>query len=161
MNLMNEVASIARFLGFRKSGEVATHIVDLVGDLDIVNGVVRTDNLRMTLTDGSVLASGRIDLADQTLDTRLLVTVHKDLSAQVGGSKIGGFMSTAFGTRSGELIVPVVVSGSLAKPRVTPDAARVAEMKLKGLLPGSGSSVVPGTVKEKVEGLVDLFRRKK
>ena len=153
INLMNEVASVAQFLGFRKSGEVATSIVDLTGDLKITGGAVRTDNVKMTLEDGSAAATGMMNLADQTLDMRLLITLHKGLSTQVGGSKIGGFMSTAFGNDQGELMVPVVVSGTFAKPRVTPDAARIAQMKLK--------SLAPGNVTERLEGLVDMFRGRK
>ncbi|MEX2261232.1 MAG: AsmA family protein [Bryobacteraceae bacterium] len=159
INLMNEVASVAKFLGFRKSGEVATSIVDLTGDLKITDGTVRTDNVKMTLEDGSAQAAGMMNLADQTLDMRLLMTLHKDLSAQVGGSSIGGFMSTALGNEKGELMIPVVVSGTFAKPRVRPDAERIAQMKLKSLVPGA--SVAPGNVREKVEGLVDLLRRRK
>jgi uncharacterized protein involved in outer membrane biogenesis len=161
LNLLNEVASAAKFLGFRKSGEVATNIVDLTGDLNITGGTVRTDNVKMTLEDGSALATGLMNLADQTLNMQLLVTLHKGLTAQVGGSNIGGLMSTAFGNDKGELLVPVVVSGTFAKPRVTPDAGRIAQMKLKSLVPGAGSSAAPGNVTEKVEGLVDLFRRRR
>jgi AsmA protein len=161
INLLNEVASIARFIGFRKSAEVATNVVDLTGDLNVTNGVVRTENVKMTLEDGSALAAGMMNLVDQTLDMRLLVTLHKGLSAQVGGSKIGGFMSTALGNENGELIVPVVVSGTFAKPRVTPDAERFAKMKLRSLVPGAGSTAAPGNITDSVGGIVDLFRRKK
>ena len=157
INLLNEVASVGKFLGFRKSGEVATNIVDLTGDLQITGGAARTDNLKMTLEDGSVLATGVFNLADQTLGMRLLVTLHKGLSSQVGGSNVGGFMSTVFGNDKGELLVPVMVSGTFSRPRVTPDAERIAQMKLKSLIPGSSADKVT----EKVEGLFDMFRRRK
>ena len=158
INLLNEVASVAKFLGFRKSGEVATNIVDLTGDLQISDGAASTDNLRMTLEDGSVLATGVFNLVDQTLGMRLLVTLHKGMSAQVGGANVGGFMSTAFGNDKGELMIPVVVSGTFAKPRVTPDAERIAQMKLKSLIPGSPAAE---KVTEKVESLFEMFRRRK
>jgi AsmA protein len=156
INLMNEAASVARFLGFRKSGEVATNVVDVAGDLKIVNGLARTDNVRMTLEDGSALVSGMMNLADQSLDLKVLMTLHKGLSAQVGGAKIGGFMSTAFATDQGELVIPIAVAGTFAKPRVTPDAGRMAQMKLRTLAPGA-----PARITEQVDGLVDLFRRRK
>jgi hypothetical protein len=156
INLMNEVASVAQFLGFRKSADVTTNIVDLVGDLNIVNGVARTDNLKLTLQDGSALATGTTNLADQSLNMKLLVTLHKGLSTQVGGSKIGGFMTTAFANNQGELVVPVSVTGTFANPRVTPDPARMAQTRLKSLVPTS-----PANVTEKVDSIIDMFRRKK
>jgi AsmA protein len=156
VNLMNEVASVGRFLGFRKSADVTTNVVDLTGDLKIVDGVARTDNLRMALLDGSALGTGMMNLVDQSLDMKLLVTLHKGLSNQVGGSKIGGFMTTAFANENGELVVPVAISGTFARPRVLPDAGRMAQSRLKTLVPGGATNV-----NEAVGGIVDLFRRRK
>jgi hypothetical protein len=52
---------------------------------------------------------------------------------------IGGFLQTALANSKGELIVPAIVTGTLSQPRFAPDAARVAELKLKNVLPSVGN----------------------
>jgi hypothetical protein len=75
----------------------------------------------------------------------------KDLSQKVGGTGIGGFMNTALSNRQGELVIPVIVTGSLNHPIIAPDVQALAQMKLKNLLPTSGN---PGALTGGLSGLI-------
>jgi hypothetical protein len=61
------------------------------------------------------------------------------LSQKVGGAGIGGFMNTALANRNGELVIPVLVTGTFDKPRFAPDLQKIAQMKLQNILPTAGN----------------------
>jgi hypothetical protein len=65
--------------------------------------------------------------------------LDKALSQQVGGNQIGGFMNTALANSQGELVLPVIVTGTFQHPMVTPDVQQIAQMKLQNLVPTSKS----------------------
>ena len=44
-------------------------------------------------------------------------------------------MQTALANKNGELVVPVLISGTLDNPQVAPDMQAVANMKMQNLLP--------------------------
>jgi hypothetical protein len=44
-------------------------------------------------------------------------------------------MNTALANRNGELVIPVIVTGTFQNPQVAPDLQQVAQMKLRNLLP--------------------------
>jgi hypothetical protein len=84
------------------------------------------------------------------------------MTQKVGGVKVGRFLQTALANHRGELVIPAVVTGTLSQPRFTPDAARVAEMKLKRLLPTEANSagVLGGLANPKAAGrsVLDALR---
>ena len=45
-------------------------------------------------------------------------------------------MNTALANDQGELVVPMLVTGTMSKPRFAPDVQRIADMKLRNLVPG-------------------------
>jgi hypothetical protein len=53
----------------------------------------------------------------------------------VGGTGVGGYLTTALSNSKGELVVPFIVSGTFSKPRFAPDFAKIAQMKLENLAP--------------------------
>ena len=59
-------------------------------------------------------------------------------------------MTTALPNQQGELILPVLMTGTMQQPRFAPDVKRVAEMKLKSLVPN---------LRNPVERLQDRLRR--
>ncbi len=148
VQLLNEMASLAKFLGYARRNESFTNIVKLAGTLNIQNGVATTNDLAMAFDGGSLTASGTAGLADQKLNMHVTTVLAKGLSQQAGGSKIGGFMSTALANSKGELVIPALVSGTFDKPRFEPDPARIAKMKLEGLLPTSGNAA------ESIQGIL-------
>jgi hypothetical protein len=65
--------------------------------------------------------------------------LNKDYSQKVGGTSIGGFMNTALANRNGELVIPVIVTGSMNHPMIAPDVQKIAQMRLQNILPTSGN----------------------
>ncbi|MGE5647690.1 MAG: AsmA family protein [Acidobacteriota bacterium] len=134
-NLMNEIASVGKFLGYQNTNQGATDITLLAGDLDVRDGVANTNNLRVDLDGGSVAAAGTVNLVSQAMNMRLTAVLNQAMSQKVGGNRIGGFLTTAFSNDKGELVIPAIASGPLAHPTFAPDPARIAGSKLKSLVP--------------------------
>ena len=135
INLLDEIGKIGKFLGAAGQSGSDTALKKLAGTLNVKNGVANTDNLVAALNEGSLSASGVINLVDQGINMRVNAVLANAVSNSVGGTKIGGFLDTALANNKGELVIPMRVTGSLAKPTFTPDAESIAQMKLKSLLP--------------------------
>jgi AsmA protein len=155
-NLTNELSGVAKFLGFQASPDSFTQFQTLGGDLKIENGVASTDNFRMELGNLAANLSGTMNLADQTLNLKLLSTLDKKFSEQVGGSQVGGFMSVALSNARGEMLIPVSISGTFAKPRMSPDPAAMARLKLQQFSPSNPKQMI-----DNVNSVIDIFRKKK
>jgi AsmA protein len=135
MDLLHEIANVASFLTGQPPGRKSTGIAALSGTFAVTNGLAQTDDLKATIEGGSLGASGSINLVDQSVNLRLTAVLSKDFSQRVGGTRIGGYMTTALANQQGELVVPMLMTGSMQQPRFAPDARRVAEMKLQNLVP--------------------------
>ena len=171
VNLLNEVASIARFLGHAPRQTPYTDILKLDGTFDIVAGLARTTDLRAAFDGGSIGAAGVIGLADQRLNLRATAILTKEFLQQsgagaLGGDRVGGWLITALGNQNGELVVPALISGNFGAPRFAPDAEQVAKLKLQSVLPASTKGILDAiTGKPPAEGakpegaLGDLFDR--
>jgi hypothetical protein len=137
MDLLYQMASIAKFLQTARPVEPATEVSVLSGDFNVTDGVAHTNNLNATMDAGSFAATGSIDLAEQRLNLRVMAVLSKEYSDIVGGTAIGGIMTTAVANSKGELVVPMIVTGTFQNPSFAPDLQRVAEMKLKDLAPST------------------------
>jgi AsmA-like C-terminal region len=135
VDLLHQLASIAQFQTTAKAVEPFTQLIQLTGDFDIRNGVARTNNLKAVIDAGSLAASGIVDLAQQKLDLHVTTVLSQDYSQAVGGTGIGGFLNTALANNKGELVVPVLVTGTFQHPVFAPDLQKVAQMKLQNLVP--------------------------
>ncbi len=155
-NLMNEVAAVAKFLGYSGSGEKFTQFLGITGDLAIQNGAASTENLKLELANLTASMTGGMNLAEQTLDLKILSVLDKRFSEQVGGSKIGGFMTAALANAQGNLLIPATIRGTFQKPVMAPDASAMAKLKLQNMNPAN-----PKQVMEQVEGVLGIFRKKK
>ncbi len=136
-DLLQQLATIAQFQRTARAVEPFTKLIQLGGDFDVNNGVAHTSNLKAGIEGGSLAAEGSIDLAQQKLDMRLTAVLSQEFSQLVGGNNIGGFMQTALANRQGELVIPVLVTGTLREPHFAPDIQKIAKMKLENLLPNS------------------------
>lgn len=176
VNVLNEVASIARFLGYAPREAAYTEILKLDGTFDIVAGLARTQDLRAAFDGGSLGAAGAIGLADQKLNLRATAILTREFlqksgGGSLGGDRVGGWLTTALGNQNGELVVPAIVSGNFGAPRFAPDAEQVAKLKLQSVLPASTKGILDAiTGKPPAEGakpegglgdLLDRFRKKK
>ncbi|HWG39625.1 MAG TPA: hypothetical protein VN658_03680, partial [Candidatus Acidoferrales bacterium] len=72
-----------------------------------------------------------------SLNLHVTAVLNKAISQQVGGTQVGGFMNTALANNQGELVLPVIVTGTFQHPQVAPDVQQIAKMKLDNLLPTS------------------------
>jgi hypothetical protein len=150
VDLLHELSSIAKFSSPSQS-QGFTNIVKLGGLINIKNGVANTNNLEAVIDGGTLGAQGIIDLVSEALNMHVNAVLGKDLSQKVGGTGIGGFMNTALSNREGELVIPVIVTGTMNRPIIAPDVQALAQMKLKNLLPTSGN---PGALTGGLSGLL-------
>ncbi len=135
MNLVGELGSIAKFVTARAGAQRDTPVKALTGHFTVTNGLAETDDLQATLEEGTLSAAGSINLVDQRVNLRLTAVLTRDYSQRVGGTRIGGYMNTALSNQEGELIVPVLMTGTMQEPRFAPDVKRLAEMKVRSLVP--------------------------
>jgi AsmA protein len=112
-----------------------TNILKMTGAILVKNGIAQTNNLQALLDIGNVGAIGTADLASQTLNMQVNAVLTKAFSQQVGSAGVGSFMNAALANSQGELVIPATVTGTFAKPRFAPDVQKMAQMKLKGLIP--------------------------
>lgn len=163
VNLLNEIAKVARFLGYARQETAFTNVVLLGGTLDLKDGIASTNNLAMELDGAKLGSAGTIDLNAQKLALRMTATLSKELSSRVGGTQVGGFMVTAMANEASQLVVPVHVSGPMSSLKVTPDAEKFAQMKMKSLTPAKvqeAIQVLKGS-DDKLKGVLDIFKKKK
>jgi AsmA protein len=153
LDLLHELASVGKFLGSAvpSAPKGFTNLVSLTGNFDVKNGVAQTNNLKAVIDGGTMAATGLVNLADQSLNLKVSAVLNKALSQQVGGTQVGGFMNTALANNQGELVVPVLITGTFQHPQVAPDVQQIAQMKLQNLLPTSKN---PGQLTNGILGKV-------
>ena len=151
IDLLNQLSTIGRFAGVVKNPQPFTDVLKLTGNFDIRNGVANTNNLQAVIQGGTLAATGTVDLAQQLLNLHLTAVLSKALSEKVGGTNIGGFMNTALANNRGELVMPVLITGTFSQPRVAPDVQKIAEMKMRNLLPSMNN---PGQLSTGILGSV-------
>lgn len=139
VDMLYQLASIGRFLSYGKPMQPYTSVAKLLGTFNIANGVASTNNFQADLGLGKVAGDGTINLVNDTLDMHLTAVLSKAFSGTVGGTGIGGMLQTALANNNGELVIPVIVSGSFQHPQFTPDAQKLAQMRLQNLLPTAGN----------------------
>ncbi len=152
LDLLHELASVGKFVGNNFGPpKNFTDLVQLTGNFDVKNGVAQTNNLQAVIDGGTLAAAGLVNLADQSLNLHVTAVLNKALSQQVGGTQVGGFMNTALANNQGELVLPVLVTGTFQHPQVAPDVQQIAQMKLKNLLPTSKN---PGQLTNGILGAI-------
>ena len=179
-----QLASIGGFLKPGEKDQGFTNISRMTGDIAVKNGFAQTNNLLATLDIGNVGVAGTTNLVNEALDLRVTAVLSKDFSQRAGGTGIGGYMNTALANNQGELVIPAIVTGTFESPKFTPDLQKVAQMKLKGLVPNlnnpsggvagilggllgqkSGAQAQPqqeqGQQSNPVQQLIDIFGNKK
>jgi hypothetical protein len=135
LNLTQEIARIASFATGKSAGDRATRVAGLTGTFNVVNGLATTNDLAASIEGGTLGATGTVNLADQSLNMRLTAVLARDYSERVGGTNVGGYLTTVLANQNGELVIPLLVTGTAQQPRIAPDAQKFADMKLRNLLP--------------------------
>lgn len=136
VNILNELARVGKFLKAAPSQSANNTVLKrLAGAFDIRNGVATTNNLAATLDLGSLAAKGSLNLVNEALNMHMTAVLASGISKTVGGTGIGGFLNTALANNKGELVLPVIVTGTMSHPVFAPDVQQIAQMKIKHLLP--------------------------
>ncbi|HVP42525.1 MAG TPA: AsmA family protein [Terriglobales bacterium] len=137
IDVMHQLSQIARFVGggAQPVDRGFTNLVQLTGNFDVRNGVAQTNNLKAVLDGGTLGAVGAVNLADQSLNMHVTAVLSKAMSDTVGGTQIGGFMNTALANNKGELVIPIIVTGTFQHPGFAPDLEQIAQMKLRNIIP--------------------------
>jgi len=100
-------------------------------------------------------AVGTANLASQALNMQVNAVLNKAFSQKVGGAGVGSLMNTALANNQGEIVIPAIVTGTLQNPKFVPDVQKMAQMKMKGLIPtgdnplGGASSILGGFMGQK------------
>jgi hypothetical protein len=135
VDLIAELSKIGKFGGSGAKGYTA--ISQMTGTFQVTNGVANTNDLKAALDVGSMAAQGALNLINQTLNMHLQAVLSKGYSQSVGGTGVGGYLNTALANKQGELVLPVILTGSMNHPVVTPDVEKLAQMKLNNILPNA------------------------
>ncbi len=135
VDLLNQLAQVGKFVGFNHAATNFTNLMQLTGNFNIQNGVANTNNLKAVIDGGTLAAAGNVNLASEAVDMHVTAVLSQAMSKMVGGTGIGGMMNTALANNRGELVIPVLVTGTLSHPTIAPDLQKVAQMKLQNLLP--------------------------
>lgn len=139
VNLLNELSRIGKFVGRTPAQSASgTALKRFSGTFQITNGTAVTNNLVGVLEEGSLSANGSLNLVNQGIDMHATAVLAAGPSQSVGGSGVGGFLSTALANKNGELVLPVLVTGTAEHPVIAPDVQALAKMKVSNLLPTSG-----------------------
>jgi len=154
VDISNKLLSM---IGSGKAGKDQgyTNIQKVTGNIVVKGGIAQTSNLQALLDIGNVGVTGTANLVSQILNMQLTAVLSKAFSQQAGGTAVGGYMSTALANNQGELVIPANVGGTFQNPVITPDVQKIAQMKLKGLMPtadnplGAASSFLGGAAGQK------------
>jgi AsmA protein len=136
----HELASIGQFLNSAQSlqkDQGFTNILKMTGNVVVRNGIAQTNNLQALLDVANVGITGNANLVSQALNLDVTAVLSKGFSQQVGGTGIGGYMNTALANSQGEIVIPAVVTGTFQHPVFGPNVQKIAQMKLKGLMPST------------------------
>jgi uncharacterized protein involved in outer membrane biogenesis len=138
IDLLNELGKIGKFGGGSKG---YTSISSMSGTFDVRSGVANTNDLKAALDVGTMAATGTINLVNEALGLHLTAVLDKTFSQSAGGTQVGGYLNTVLGNKNGELVLPVIITGTMSHPIVTPDMAKIAQMKLNNILPSAAGLI--------------------
>jgi uncharacterized protein involved in outer membrane biogenesis len=153
VNILNEISKVGKFLNAGGGSSSSTALKQFSGTLNIANGVANTNDLKAVLDTGSLAANGSLNLANQGINMHMTAVLASGASKTVGGTGVGGMLNTVMANNKGELVVPVLVTGSTSHMIFAPDVQAMAKMKLNGLLPTSGDPA-KGAVGSLVQGIL-------
>src|SRR5450755_2781274 len=134
IDLVNELGKIGKF---GTTGKGYTTVSSMSGTFDVRSGVANTNDLKAALDVGNMAATGSMNLVTEALAIHLTAVLNKSFSQSVGGAGVGGYLTTALGNKNGELVLPVIIGGTMSKPSVMPDVAKLAQMKLNNIVPSA------------------------
>jgi len=140
VDIGHQLASIGQFLNSAQSlqkDQGYTNVLKMTGNVVVRNGMAQTNNLQALLDVANVGITGNANLVSQALNLDVTGVLSKGFSQQIGGTGIGGYMNTALANSQGEIVVPATVTGTFQHPVFGPNVQKIAQMKLKNLMPSA------------------------
>ena len=58
----------------------------------------------------------------------------KAFSDKVGGTKVGGYLTTALANSKGEIVIPAIITGTFKQPKFAPDQQAFLKLQKERLL---------------------------
>lgn len=158
-DLLGELSKLGKFLNpLKGASSVSTDIAALEGSMTLKDGLGTTQDLTLQLSGGpQFTATGNINLRDQTIKMRALAIFARELTERAGGNRIGGILTSAVMDENGRLVMPALVSGTVGKPLLVPDAERIAQMKVRSISEGLTDAIRKGNP----GGIIDIFKGKR
>jgi AsmA protein len=138
VDVLYQLANIGKFLSTGKtiSQHGFTNLSKLTGNFNVQNGLAQTNDLQAIIDGATLSANGLVNLVDNSANMHVTAVLTKPMTDSLGGiNNVGGLMTTALANRNGELVMPVIVTGSLSNPHIVPDLEAIARMRLQNLLP--------------------------
>jgi AsmA protein len=127
-----------------------TDIIKLAGNVLVKNGVAQTNDLEARLAEGTLALTGTSDLATEAVDLRAMAIFSKAFSDKVGGTKVGGYLSTALSNSKGEIVIPAIITGTLKKPTFRPDQQAFLRLQKERLLENPAGAI--GSILDSLSG---------
>jgi uncharacterized protein involved in outer membrane biogenesis len=140
VDIGHQLASVGQFLNSAQSlqkDQGFTNILRMTGNVVVRNGLAQTNNLQALLDVANVGITGNANLVSQALSLDVTAVLSKGFSQQVGGTGIAGYMNTVLANNQGELVIPATVTGTFQHPVFGPNVQKIAQMKVKGLMPSA------------------------
>lgn len=184
-DISHELSAVGGLLGQAGGGggKGYTEVSSLTGNIAIVNGIAHTTDLKALLDVANVGATGTANLISQALNLNVTAVMSKAFSQKLGGAAGGGgLMGAALANNGGELVIPATVTGTFSNPRFAPDLRKMAQMRLKGVVPdfnnpqamsglagqflgnkqgGTKAGQQPANPSSQVDSIIGLFGKKK
>ena len=135
-DLAHELGAIGGFLGSNSGDRKITEIIKMAGHIVVANGIARTDDLKAQTALGDISATGTGDLVTEVLNMKLSAMLSKASADKVGGGRIGGYMRTVFANNTGDMMIPVLVTGTFKQPKFSPDTQAFVQLQKQKLIPG-------------------------
>jgi len=134
-NLSEQVAMLGKLTGLNV-GQGGTEFEDLVSELTISDGRVTTNAMHFRASGMALKARGSLGL-DRSADYQLSVELPPPISKKNNTSQLLNIANaTFFQNESGNLVIPLRMTGDISRPRLSLDSQMVKENLVKSLRQG-------------------------
>jgi len=148
-NLSEQVALLGKLTGLNV-GQAGTEFEDLVSELTIADGRVTTNAMHFRASGMALKVRGSLGL-DRSADYQISAELPASLSKKNTNQFLNLASATFFQNESGNAVIPLRMTGDIARPRLSLDSQMVKE-NLKNSLRQGGVTKALGTFQGLLKG---------